>query len=92
MRLPSLLRHPLTPVLILALLAIAANQFGFDLFYGARLYLGSAAVVLALLLLGHRGLVVGGASILLVPRLWAEPQAAIVLLAEVLWLSLFLHF
>lgn len=92
MRLPPLLRQPLASVLILSLLALAANQIGFDLFYGARLYLGSAAVVLALLLLGwRRGLVVGAASVLLVPRLWAEPQMGIVLLAEVLWLAFFLH-
>lgn len=92
LRLPSLLRQPLASVLFLGLLALAANQIGFDLFYGARVYLGSVAVVLALLLLGwRRGLVVGAASVLLVPRLWAEPQAAIVLLAEVLWLAFFLH-
>lgn len=69
---------------------MAANQAGFDLFYGARFYLGSAIFVLALLLLGSRGLIVGVASILLAPRLWSEPQAAIVLLAEVLCLTIYL--
>jgi len=73
------------------LLAIAANQFGVDLFYGVRLYLGSAAVVLALLLLGRWGLLVGAASVVLVPRLWSEPQAAIVLMAELVWLALYLR-
>lgn len=92
MRLPFLLRSPQAALLILGLLAIAANQVGFDLFYGARLYLGSVPVVLALLLWGNRGLLIGAASVLLVPRLWAEPQAAIVLLAEVLWLAAILHF
>lgn len=91
MRLPSLLRKPPVSVLILGLLAIAANQIGVDLFYGARFFLGSAVVALSLLLLGSRGLLVGLASVLLVPRLWAEPQTAIVLLAEVFWLYLFLH-
>lgn len=90
-RLPSMFRQPLASVLILSLLAIAANQVGLDLFYGARLYLGSSVVVLALLLLGARGVLVGAASVLLVPRLWAEPQMAIVLLAEVLWLAAFLQ-
>jgi len=91
LRLLTLARQPLASILILSLLAITANQFGFDLFYGARLHLGSAAVVLALLLLGRRGVLVGLASVLLVPRLWAEPQAAIVLLAELIWLFVFLH-
>lgn len=85
-----MLRQPLASVLILSLLAMAANQVGIDLFYGARLYLGSAAVVLALLLLGRLGVFVGLASVLLVPRLWADPQLAIVLLAELLWLAVFL--
>lgn len=92
LRLTSLLRRPPASVLILSLLAIAGNQVGFDLFYGARLYLGSVAVVLALLLLGNRGALVGVASVLLVPRLWAEPQAAVVLLAEVFWLTVFLQY
>ena len=91
MRLPSLLRHPWTAVLTLGLLAAAANQIGLDFFYGARLYLGSVPVVLGLLLLGRRGLLVGGASVLLVPRLWAEPQAAMMLLAEAIWLAAFLR-
>jgi len=91
LRLPFPLKHPWGSVLILGALAVAANQFGFDLFYGARLYLGSASAVLALLLLGRSGLWVGAASILLVPRLWAEPQVGIVLLAELLWLFAFLH-
>ena len=77
--------------LILGLLAIAANQAGIDLFYGARFYLGSIPVVLALLLLGRRGVLVGLASLLLAPRLWGEPQLLIVLLAEVFWLAAFLH-
>lgn len=91
MRLPFPIRAHQAALLILGLLAITANQIGFDLFYGARLYLGSVPVVLALLLWGVRGVLVGGASVLLVPRLWAEPQAAIVLLAEVLWLAAFLE-
>lgn len=90
MRLPSLPGHPWTSVLILGLLAIAANQVGFVLFYGADFYLGSIPVVLALLLLGRRGVLVGLASILLAPRLWGEPQAATLLLAELLWLAAFL--
>lgn len=89
--LPSLRRQLPTSILILSLLAIAANQIGFDLFYGARLYLGSAFVVLALLLLGSPGALVGAASVLLVPRLWSEPQAAVVLLAELIWLTVFLR-
>lgn len=91
MRLPSLLRHPWTTVLLLGLLAAAANQIGLDFFYGARLYLGSVPVLLALLLLGRLGLLVGGASVLLVPRLWAEPQTAMMLLAEAIWLAAFLE-
>ncbi len=91
LRLPFLHKHPLVSVLILSLLAIAANQVGFDLFYGARFYLGSAVLVLALLLLGSRGVIVGVASVLLAPRLWSGPQAAIVLLVEALCLAIYLH-
>lgn len=91
LRPPSLLRHPLGSLLILCLLAITTNQVGIDLFYGVRLYLGSAVVVLALLLLGSQGLLVGLASVLLVPRLWQEPQAATLMLAEALWLTLYLR-
>lgn len=91
LRLPSPHRHPWVSVLILGSLAIAANQVGFDLFYGAHFYLGSIAVVLALLLLGRRGVLVGLASILLAPRLWGQPQTMVVLLAELLWLAAFLH-
>jgi diguanylate cyclase (GGDEF)-like protein len=91
LRLFSLFRHDRASVLILSLLAIAANQIGVDLFYGTRLYLGSIPVVLALLLFGKRGLLVGVASVLCVPRLWLEPQVAIVQLAEVFWLAGFLH-
>lgn len=72
---------------MLAVLAVAANQTGLDFVYGARLYLGSVPAVLALLLLGRRGLLVGGASVLLVPRLWAEPQVALLLVAELSWLA-----
>lgn len=91
LRLPSLLRHPWGSVLVLSLLAITASQLGFELFYGARLYLGSVPVVLALLLLGKPGLLVGAASVLLVPRLWADPQVAVVQLAELLCLFAFLQ-
>lgn len=76
---------------MLGLLAAAANQIGLDFFYGARLYLGSVPALLALLLLGRIGLLVGGASVLLAPRLWAEPQTAMMLLAEAIWLATFLQ-
>lgn len=90
MRLPFLLRQSWTAVLVLAVVAVAANQSGLDFVYGARFYLGSVPAVLALLLLGRRGLWVGGASVLLVPRLWAEPQVALLLFAELCWLAAFL--
>ena len=91
---PLLLR-PLTiprwlPLLPLALLAIAANQMGVELFYGYRLHLGSSLMVLALLLYGNRGLPVGLAAVLLVPRLWAQPLALLPPLVEVLWLQFYL--
>jgi len=91
LRLPSLPVHPWGSALLLALLAVAGNQLGVEVFYGARFHLGSGAVVLALLLLGNRGLPVAAAALLLVPRLWQEPQVLIVQLAEIICLWLYLH-
>lgn len=75
----------------LAVPAIAANQLGVGLLYGADLYFGSAVAVLALLLLGESGLLVGLAGLLLVPRLWEQPAVLLLSLAELFWLTAFLH-
>lgn len=77
-------------VAALSLLAITASQFGLEFFYGTELFLGSGVVVLSLLLLGDRGVVVGLAACMLVPRLWGEPMTLLIALAELLWLKLYL--
>lgn len=82
--------RPWLAVVVLSLAAITATEVGVELFYGTELFLGSGLVVLALLLLGDRGLWVGLAASLLVPRLWGEPMTLLIDLAELVWLKLYL--
>jgi diguanylate cyclase (GGDEF)-like protein len=72
------------------MLALAISPLSWPLFYQTRLFPAASLVVLALLLLGNRGLVVGVVGSLVAMLQWHQPLMLVVGLAELLWLKLYL--
>jgi len=71
-------------------LALAFSPLSWQLFYETRLFPATSLVVLALLLLGNRGLVVGVVGSVVAMLQWHQPLMLVVGLAELLWLKLYL--
>ena len=86
---PKLRQHWIK-ALILSLFAIGLNFLGIHVFFGFELLLGSSLSVLALLLLGDIGLLVGISASLVIWKVWGYPWCALVAIAELLWLRAYL--
>ncbi len=77
--------------LILSVIAIVLNLFRLDIFFGFELLLGSSLGVLALLLLGDIGLVVGISASVISWKVWGYPWCALTVIIELLWLRSYLQ-
>jgi len=78
--------------LILSVIAIGLNLYRLDIFFGFELLLGSSLGVLALLLLGDIGLVVGISASVITWKVWGYPWCALTVIIELLWLRSYLRF
>lgn len=74
------------------MIAIGLNLYRLDVFFGFELLLGSSLGVLALLLLGDIGLVVGISASVITWKVWGYPWCALTVIIELLWLRSYLRF
>ncbi len=78
--------------MLLSLLAVGLNLLPIRIFFGFELLLGSSLAVLAILLLGEVGLLVGISASLITWKVWGYPWCALTMVAEQLWLLAYLHY
>ena len=78
--------------LLLSLLAVGLNLQPIRIFFGFELLLGSSLAVLAILLFGELGLLVGISASLIAWKVWGYPWCAMTMVAEQLWLLAYLHY
>ncbi|MFO8239186.1 MAG: PAS domain S-box protein, partial [Prochlorococcaceae cyanobacterium] len=74
----------------LTVLAVLINLNAPTVFFDLQLMLGSAVAVLALLLFGWWGLLVGAASLAVTVWRWGHPFALLIGMAQLVWLRWFL--
>ncbi|TVS06368.1 MAG: PAS domain S-box protein [Cyanobium sp. PLM2.Bin73] len=74
----------------LTAVAVLINLNAPTLFFDLQLMLGTAVAVLALLLFGWTGLVVGAAALAVTVWRWGHPVALLIGLAQLVWLGWFL--
>ena len=74
----------------LAVLAVLINQHAPTVFFDSQLMLGSGVAVLALLLFGWSGLLVGAAALLVTVARWGHPFELLIGMGLLIWLRWFL--
>jgi PAS domain S-box-containing protein len=74
----------------LAVLAALINQYAPTVFFDSQLMLGSSVAVLALLLFGWSGLLVGAAALLVTVVRWGHPFELLIGMGLLIWLRWFL--
>ena len=79
-------------VLILSLFAVGLNLLRINIAFGFDLLLGSCFSVLALLLLGDMGLLVGVSASLVIWTIHANSWSALMAMGELLWLWAYLRY
>ena len=87
------LKRPDSPGLIFLALAaaIAANLLPIEVFYGSQFLLGQAFAVLALLMTGRWGILIGLIASIVTIRTLGHPWLIPVVTAELVWLQTILH-
>ena len=86
------LRQAWIKALILSLFAVGLNLLKIDLLFDFRLLLGSSLAILALLLLGNLGLVVGLSASLMAWKICGNPWCGLSSMVELLWLWAYLNY
>ena len=86
------LRQNWIKALLLSLFAVGLNLLKIDLLFDFELLLGSSLAILALLLLGNLGLVVGLSASLMVWKICGNPWCGMSSMVELLWLWAYLNY
>lgn len=86
------LRQNWIKALILSVFAVGLNLLKIDILFDFDLLLGSSLAILALLLLGNLGLVVGLSASLMAWKVCGNPWCAVSSMVELLWLWAYLKY